>query len=134
MTTIIQQIEQLFVILGVVFFKTIFFFLQDSHQSFLVSFFHYAVFIVGFYFFIYANPKGLYRKVFFLFVVFSMICYYLFDRCILTQVETIISKEKNSIQQTMEFFFGGEMEGNLSSKMVLTAMAIILGMILLHDR
>jgi hypothetical protein len=133
MINIIQQIEQSFVLLGLFLFKTIFFFLGDLQQSFMVSFLHYTVFIVGFYYFIYANPKSRYRILFFAFVFFSMICYFVFNKCILTQVELSICPEKNKIQQTMEHFFGKKTEGNLSSKMVLTAMTVITGMIILHD-
>jgi hypothetical protein len=62
-----------------------------------------------------------------------MICYFVFNRCILTQIELSICPEKNKIQQTMEHFFGKQTEGNLSSKMVLTAMTVVTGMIILHD-
>ena len=133
MINIIQQIEQSFVLLGLFLFRTIFFFLGDLQQSFMVSFLHYTVFIVGFYYFIYANPKSRYRILFFAFVLFSMICYFVFNRCILTQIELSICPEKNKIQQTMEHFFGKQTEGNLSSKMVLTAMTVVTGMIILHD-
>jgi hypothetical protein len=133
MVNIIQQIEQSFVLLGLFLFRTIFFFLGDLQQSFMVSFLHYTVFIVGFYYFIYANPKSRYRILFFAFVLFSMICYFVFNRCILTQIELSICPEKNKIQQTMEHFFGKQTEGNLSSKMVLTAMTVVTGMIILHD-
>jgi hypothetical protein len=133
MVNIVQQIEQSFILLGVILFKTIFFFLEDLHQSFMVSFLHYAIFIVGFYYFIFADRKSTYRSWFFAFVVFSMVCYFLFNRCILTQIEFFICPQQNKIQETMSYFFGDQTIGNLSSKLVLTSMAIVTGIILLHD-
>jgi hypothetical protein len=133
MGTIIEQIEQSFILLGVVIFKVLFFFLEDVHQSLMVSFIHYTVFIIGFYYFIFTNPKSKYRLYFFAFVLFSMLCYFMFNRCILTQVEFFICPKQNKIQETIGHFFGEQTEGNVSSKMVLTAMTIITGIILLHD-
>ena len=133
MVNIIQQVEQSFILLGVFLFKTLFFFLEDIHQSLMVSFVHYAVFIVGFYYFIYANPKSRYRRWFFAFVMFSMVCYFLFNRCILTQVELSLCPKQNKIQETVANVFGDQSVGNRSSKVVLTAMAIVTGIILLHD-
>jgi hypothetical protein len=133
MVNIIQQVEQSFILLGVFLFKTLFFFLEDIHQSLIVSFVHYAVFIVGFYYFIYANPKSKYRRWFFAFVVFSMVCYFVFNRCILTQIEISLCPEQNKIQETVANVFGEQSVGNRSSKVVLTTMAIITGIILLHD-
>lgn len=133
MVNIIQQVEQSFILLGVLLFKTLFFFLEDIYQSLMVSFVHYAIFIVGFYYFIYANPKSRYRRLFFAFVVFSMLCYFAFNRCILTQIELSLSPEQNKIQETIANVFGEQTVGNRSSKMVLTAMSIITGIILLHD-
>jgi hypothetical protein len=133
MANIIQQIEQSFILFGVLLFKTIFFFLEDVYQSLMVSFIHYAVFMIGFYYFIISNPKSKYRIYFFVFVLFSMLCYFIFNRCVLTQVEFFICPKQNKIQQTIAQFFGEQMEGNLSSKMVLTAMTIVTGIILFHD-
>jgi glucan phosphoethanolaminetransferase (alkaline phosphatase superfamily) len=134
MTTILEKIENSFIMFGVFLMRTFFFFLDDAQQSLLTSFFHYAIFIVGFYFFIYASPKSWYRIFFFVFIVFSASCYFAFDKCIITHVELSLSEEKNKIQETMETFFGSQVEGNLSSKVILTALAIISGMILWHDR
>jgi hypothetical protein len=133
MTNIIQQIEQCFILFGVFLFKTIFFFLDDVYQSLLVSFVHYTVFIIGFYYFIISNPKSNYRIYFFAFVLFSMACYFAFNRCVLTQVEFFICPTNNKIQQTIAHFFGEQLEGNLSSKLVLTAMTIVTGIMIVHD-
>lgn len=133
MVNIISQIEQTFILFGVYLFKTLFFFLHDVHQSLMVSIIHYAVFIIGFYYFIFADPKSKYRIWFFAFVVFSMLCYFAFNRCILTQIELSISPKKNKVHDITEYFFGCETVGNRSSKMVLSAMAVITGIILLHD-
>jgi thiol:disulfide interchange protein len=131
MIDVISWMEQMLITIGLLLFRTIFFFLEDSYQSFMVSIVHYAIFIIGFYYFMYhSNPRSTYRIVFFLFVLGSTICYYLFNKCILTQIEMSLSKDQNAIQKTMEYYFGNKIEGNESSKIVLSSLTLLTGLLL----
>ncbi len=129
-----SRLEAALISFGVFLFQTIFCFLRAPNQSFLVSFLHYIIFAVGLYYFFYrTNSKGMYRTIFFLFVLFSFLCYLVFDKCLLTHIELGISKEQNMIQRTMETFFGSQMEGNTSSRVVLGAMTLGTGLVLAKD-
>ena len=132
--TIIQRIESFLIAIGISIFQTVFFFLNASNQSLMVSFFHYAIFFVGLYYFIYrAKPNGVYRPLFFSFVLISLVCYLVFNKCLLTHMELGISKETNAIQGTIESFFGSQIEGNVSSKVVLSLLTIVTGLFLIND-
>jgi len=134
MANMIQYIEERFITLGILFFKSILFFLNDSYQALFISFLHYAIFIIGLYYFIYhSKSKSLYRLLFFGFVLFSALCYLMFNKCILTHIELGICDKKNGVQKTIDTFFGSQLEGNVSSKVVLYGMTIIVGLFLLHD-
>ena len=51
-------------------FKSLLFFLNQNQQALIVSFIHYAVFVVGFYYFFFqSKPGDIYRIIFFIFVV-----------------------------------------------------------------
>ena len=126
--------ESSLIAIGILFFKGVFFFLAAPYQSLMVSLFHYAIFILGLYYFIYrAKSHGTYRPFFFAFVLFSLICYLLLNKCLLTQIELGISKEKNAIQETVEGFFGAQTEGNVSSKVVLSLLTVVTGLFLIND-
>lgn len=130
----IRRLEAFLVAVGILFFKSIFFFLSAPHQSLMVSFFHYAIFFAGLYYFIYrAKPNGLYRPLFFVFVLFSLVCYLVFNKCLLTHMELGICKEANAIQGTVESFFGSQVEGNTSSKVVLSLLTVVTGLFLIND-
>ena len=110
------------------------FFLNPNHQSLIVSIAHYVIFIAGFYyFFFHTRPGDKFRLFFFGLVLLAAISYFSTNRCILTSVERNLSKEKNYIQSTMDHYFGKEIEGNISSKVILTSGTILLGGILLID-
>jgi hypothetical protein len=116
-------------------FKSTLFFLNQHQQAVCISVFHYMIFIVGFYFFFFqSNPKDLFRIIFFLFVALGALCYFTFNRCVFTSIELNLSNnEKNPIQIFMDKYFGQAVEGNLTSKVVLTASSIITGLTLLKD-
>lgn len=134
MDDVCTNVENTFIALGVFFFKTCFWFLNESHQAFMVSFMHYAIFIVGLYYFIYrAPPRSMYRIFFFAFLIFSALCYLTFDKCIMTHIELNICQEQNRIQKTIEHFFGNETEGNCISKTVLIGLTLFAGLVLLYD-
>jgi hypothetical protein len=110
------------------------FFLSDNHQSLVISLIHYALFIVGFYyFFFYSKPGDYFRIFFFIFTLLGAIGYFTFNKCILTSVERSLSKEKNQIQKIIDRFFGEEIEGNITSKFVLLVGSIVTGIVLLRD-
>jgi hypothetical protein len=133
-STICSRLEAALISFGIFFFQTFFFFLRAPTQSSMVSFLHYAIFAIGLYYFIYkADSKGIYRILFFLFVLFSFICYLVFNKCLLTHIELGISNEKNMIQHTIETFFGSQIEGNTSSKVALSMMTLVTGLFILHD-
>lgn len=116
------------------FFRTSLFFLEPSYQSLFVSILHYAFFIVGFYFlFFKSTPKSLYRWLFFIFTVMAMIFYFIFNRCILTSIELNLCNQKNIIQNFIAYYFGNSIEGNSSSKIVLTLSVIVTSIVLLRD-
>lgn len=130
----IQRIENGLIAIGILFFKSVFFFLSPPNQSLMVSFLHYAIFFLGLYYFVYrAKPNGIYRPLFFVFVFLSLLCYLVFNKCMLTQMELGISKETNKIQQTVEAFFGSQTEGNVSSKVVLSLLSLVTGLFLIND-
>ena len=126
--------ETLLIAIGILFFKSILFFLEPLQQSLMVSFFHYAIFFVGLYYFIYhAKPNGIYRPLFFGFALVSLLSYLVFNKCLLTHMELGISKEANAIQGTVEAFFGSRIEGNTSSKVVLSLLTLVTGLFLIND-
>jgi hypothetical protein len=130
----IRRVEAFLVMVGVLFFKSIFFFLSAPYQSLMVSFFHYAIFFVGLYYFMYrAKSRGIYRHLFFGFVLFSLLCYLVFNKCLLTHMELGISNETNAIQGTIESFFGSQTEGNRSSQVVLSLLTVVTGLFLIND-
>ncbi len=132
--SLIPRIEATLLAIGILFFKSIFFFLSAPYQSLMVSFVHYTIFFMGMYYFIYrAKPNGAYRCLFFAFVLFSLVCYLVFNKCILTQMELGICKETNAIQATVEAFFGSQTEGNVSSKVVLSLLTLVTGLFLIND-
>lgn len=115
-------------------FRCLLFFLNPSHQSLIVSIIHYVIFVAGFYyFFFHTSPGDTFRLLFFGLVLGGALSYFTTNRCILTSVERNLSKEKNFIQKTIDQYFGKEIEGNISSKIVLSAGSIILGGVLLAD-
>jgi hypothetical protein len=130
----IRRLEAFLIAVGILFFKSVFFFLSAPQQSLMVSFFHYAIFFVGLYFFMYrAKPNGIYRPLFFVFVLVSLLCYLMFNKCLLTHMELGICNETNVIQRTVESFFGSRIEGNHSSKVVLGMLTIVTGLFLMND-
>jgi hypothetical protein len=116
-------------------FKSVLFFLNQHQQSIIVSFIHYTVFIIGFYFFFFqSNPKDIFRIIFFLFVALGALSYFIFNKCFFTSIELNLSNnEKNPIQAIMDNYFGCEIEGNMTSKIVLSASTVVTGLTLLKD-
>ena len=130
----IRRMETSLIAFGILVFKSVFFFLAPHHQSLMVSFFHYAIFFLGIYYFIYrAKPNGTYRPLFFAVILFSLLCYLVFNKCILTHIELGLFKETNLIQGTVEAFFGSQTEGNTSSRVVLSFLTLLTGVYLLND-
>jgi hypothetical protein len=110
------------------------FFLEPSSQSLCVSIFHYALFIIGFYIFLfYSKPKGPFRWIFFSAILFGFIYYFTFNRCILTSIELSLYSNKNIIQNFIARYFGHSLEGNTSSKIALTISLFVVSLILLRD-
>ena len=88
----------------------------------------------GFYFFFFGTQPGSPFRVFFFFVVaLSALSYFIFNRCFFTSVELSLSDEKNAIQKIIDKYFGKEIEGNITSKIVLTVGTLITGLFLLKD-
>lgn len=115
--------------------RILLFFLHPQHQSLIVSIVHYSVFIIGFYyFFFHTVPGDKFRIIFFGLVVISAASYFLTNRCFMTTIERKLSQEKNAIQKFIDKYFGEEIEGNPTSKIVLSAGTLIIGAILLVDR
>ena len=114
--------------------KTLLFFLNGNQQSLFVSAIHYIIFIVGFYYFFFKSAPGdIFRILFFLMIIISALCYFIFNKCFFTSIELSLSKEKNLIQSFMDIYFGKEIEGNITSKIILSISAVITGIILLKD-
>jgi hypothetical protein len=131
----LEKIEEKITDFWTDFFKSLLFFLNQNQQSIIVSFIHYAVFIVGFYYFFFqSKPGDIYRIVFFIFVVLGALSYFTFNKCFFTSIELNLSNnEKNPIQQLMDNYFGKEIEGNITSKVILSASSIVIGLTLLKD-
>lgn len=116
------------------FFKKTLFFLKDSNQSLFVSFIHYFIFILGFfYFFFYSMPGDIFRLFFFLIVFTGAISYFTFNKCFITSIELSLYGKKNKIQNFIDKYFGKEIEGNITSKLVLSLSSLIIGLILMKD-
>jgi hypothetical protein len=116
------------------FFKVILFFLNKNQQSTFISFIHYIVFIVGFYiFFFKSEPGSIFKLIFFIFVSLGALSYFIFNKCFFTSIELSLSSEKNPIQKFIDNYFGKEIEGNITSKIVLTVASLITGYVLLND-
>ena len=114
--------------------KTLLFFLNGNQQSLFVSVIHYIIFIVGFYYFFFKSAPGdFFRLFFFLMIIISALCYFIFNKCFFTSIELSLSKEKNPIQSFMDIYFGKEIEGNITSKIILSISAVITSIILLKD-
>ncbi len=62
-----------------------------------------------------------------------MLSYFIFNKCFFTSIELSLSNEKNYIQAFMDKYFGKEIEGNSTSKIILSIGAIITGTILFRD-
>jgi hypothetical protein len=130
----LENIEEKITDIFTTIFKTLLFFLNGSNQSLVVSSLHYLIFIIGFYyFFVLSKPGDIYRFFFFIFVAFGAISYFIFNKCLFTSIELKLSKEKNLIQKTMDTYFGKEIEGNMTSKVILSLGSLVMGIILLND-
>ena len=114
--------------------KSALFFLRPSSQSLLITIFHYALFIVGFYvFFFYSKPKSIFRWIFFVAILLGFFYYFIFNRCLLTSIELSLCKNKNIIQNFIANYFGHGTQGNKSSKISLTISLFIVSLVLLRD-
>lgn len=114
--------------------RTTCFFLNEEQQSCMMSFLHYFIFALGFYYFFFqSNPGDIGRVLFFVFVVLAAVLYYVLNKCIFTQVEMALSDKPNGIQRMMCRYFGEEVEGNLASKYFLLGSSFVLGGILGYD-
>ncbi len=135
MGEVLDKIEENITGIWAGIFRSTLFFLNQHQQAVCISIFHYMVFIVGFYFFFFqSKPHDLFRIIFFLFVSLGALCYFTFNRCVFTSIELNLSNnEKNPIQLFMDKYFGQDVEGNLTSKVVLTASSVITGLTLLKD-
>lgn len=134
MTMSLDKIEEKITDFWTNIFQSLLFFLNKNQQSIFVSFIHYIIFIVGFYYFFFKSQAGdIYRIVFFIFVVLGALSYFIFNRCFFTSIELNLCNEKNSIQKLMDKYFGKEIEGNITSKIVLSVGVLITGFVLLKD-
>ena len=86
-----------------------------------------------YYFFFQSKPGDIYRIIFFIFVALGALSYFIFNKCFFTSIELKLSEEKNLIQIIVEEYFGEEIEGNIISKIVLSLLSIIAGIILLKE-
>ena len=134
MSTELDNIEEKITDFWTSVVKTLLFFLTGNQQSLFVSVIHYVIFIIGFYYFFFkSGPGDIFRILFFLMVVISALCYFIFNKCFFTSIELNLSSEKNPIQSFMDTYFGKEVEGNITSKIVLTIGTVITGIVLLKD-
>ncbi len=130
----LDKLEKKITELSTSIFRNGLFFLKDNQKSFFVSFLHYSIFIVGFYYFFFkSKPGDLYRIIFFIVMFLGALSYFIFNKCIFTSIELSLSPERNIIQKCMNKYFGSEIEGNVMSKSVLGIGSFILGLIVLKD-
>lgn len=114
--------------------KRLLFFLDSNLQSTIVSIIHYAIFIIGFFYFIFlSKPGDIFRIVFLIFVALAALSYFIFDKCFFTSVELKLSSQKNLVQTFIDKYFGEATEGNVTSKLVLSALTIICSIIIFKD-
>ena len=114
--------------------ESLLFFLTGPQQSLFVSIIHYIIFVLGlYYFFFISNPGDTFRLIFFFIFLISVLSYFIFNKCFFTSIERRLCKDKNIIQMTMDTYFGIEIEGNISSKIILSIGTIVTGLVLLKD-
>ena len=128
-----MDIEKSIVDGSVSFIQTVFFFLNGNQQSLLVSSIHYILFIVAIYYFFKSKPRSLQRILLFIIVLLFTLSYFIFNRCLFTSIELKLSEEKNPIQKMSSMYFGENTEGNVISKISLSVLSIIGGIVLLKD-
>jgi len=128
-----MNIEKRIVDSSVSFIQTVFFFLNGNQQSLLVSFIHYFITILLIYYFFKSKPRSLQRILLFIIVLIFTISYFIFNRCLFTSIELKLSEEKNPIQKVSSMYFGENKEGNVMSKISLSVLSIVGGIILLKD-
>jgi len=134
MSPSLDRLEERITDLGTRFFRDSLFFLSKTQQSVFVSFIHYVIFIVGFYYFFFiSKPHSLFRILFFVVVTLGALSYFLFHKCFFTSIELSLSEKKNFIQNFIDKYFGKETEDNITSKIVLSIGSLIIGIILLKD-
>lgn len=134
MDGILKSIETKITDFFVFLFKNLLFFLSNNHKSLFVSVLHYAIFILGFYyFFFHSSPHDRFRIFFFFLIFLGALSYFTFNKCFFTSIELKLSSEKNAIQSFIDKYFGKEVEGNITSKIVLCLGTIIIGGIIVKD-
>jgi hypothetical protein len=114
--------------------KHLLFFCDMKVQSTIITILHYVIFIVGIYIFYFvAKPKGLYKKVFFIFCLLAFISYLIFDKCLCSSIEYQLYSGRNFIQEFMGSNFGDGEVGKTVSKSNLLMISLFLGLSLAYD-
>lgn len=120
---------------GDMFFKKLLFFLPDYLQSATVTLIHHTLFpILIFTFFFILKPGSLLKPLFFIIALIGYIMFITFDRCIISDIEYSLCKEKNPLLQIIDGFYPEtENESKIASKMSLSLISIFFGCHILYD-
>jgi hypothetical protein len=132
--TLVQTIETRITETSANICKKALFFFDSKLQSTIITILHYALFIVGIYYFYFvAKPKSLFKKIFFIFCLLAYISYLTFDKCLCSSIEKSLHSDRNFIQEIMGSNFGDGEVGKTVSKSNLLMISLFLGLSLAYD-
>jgi hypothetical protein len=120
---------------GNIFFKNLLFFLPDYLQSATVTLIHHTLFpIIIFTFFFILKPCSPLKPLFFVIALIGYIMFILFNRCIVTDIEYSLCKEKNPLLHFIDSFYPEtENESKIASKISLSLITLFFGCHILYD-
>lgn len=120
---------------GDIFFKKLLFFLPDYLQSATVTLIHHTLFpILIFTFFFILKPGSPLKPLFFIIALIGYIMFISFDRCLVSDIEYALCKEKNPLLQIIDKFYPDtENESKIASKMSLSLITLFFGCHIIYD-
>ncbi len=130
-----NSLEQLIVQGGSSVFNNMLFFLPDYLKSATVTFLHHTLFpMLIFIFFFVLKPGNPLKILFLLIAIIGYIMFISFDKCLISDIEYSLCKDKNPLLQIIDSFYPGtQEESKIASKMSLSLIALFFGCNILYD-
>ncbi len=116
-------------------FKTILFCLPDYLQSSVVTLIHHTLFpiLISLFFFV-LKPKHPLKIIFFIIALIGYLMFITFNRCLISDIEYTLCKEKNPVLTFIDSFYPETVEeSKIASKMSLSLITIFFGCNILYD-